>query len=76
MDVSKDFSDAPALMSVDDLVQRGLYPTRLAAHKARERGIAPPEIYLSKRAVRFPKSGVIEWLQGKIDCAGRVNAGD
>lgn len=65
LDIEKDFADAPALMDANDLVKYGLFPTRLAVHKARERGICPPELYLSERAVRFPRSGVVAWLLEK-----------
>ena len=74
MDIAKDFAEAPALMSANDLVRFGLFPTRLAVHKARERGISPPELYLSDRAVRFPRSGVIEWLLEKANTGrGKAN---
>ena len=73
MTIKESFIDAPALMTTSDLIKYGLYPSRAALQKARERGNAPPAIYLSERAVRFPKSELISWLESKARKAGSVH---
>ena len=65
---------APAFLEGDDLVAMGLFPSRMALHKARERGNAPPEIMLSKRVIRFPKESLIEWLDEKRGTHGNASS--
>ena len=61
----KNLKDLPLFLSIKDLVGLGLFKNGQAVHKARRKGEAPPEIYISTKVIKFPKDDLLQWLKDK-----------
>ncbi len=59
--------ELPPFLNAPNLVQIGLYPSKISVYKALERGEAPPFFYISKRKIRFPKNELIGWLKERAE---------
>lgn len=58
----------PEMCKVKDLVNAGIFNSATAAGEARMFRDSPPYFQLSKRGkVMYPRSGVIDWMRGKIN---------
>lgn len=62
---SKLLEQFPCFLTANDLVAIGIFPSKLAVYKAKGRGTAPPSVELSEKRLRFPKDGLLCWLEAR-----------
>ena len=67
---------SPNFLNVSDLVEVGLYPTKVSVYKALQRREAPPSIHISVGKIRFPKNELICWLRERAALSQKSSSND
>ena len=57
----------PDLASTTHLVECGVFRNKNSAYWARSTDNCPPYIRMSERCIRYPKEGVITWMQKRLE---------
>ena len=63
--LEKILENAPEFLTASQIVDLGLFSSKMSFYKARSRGETPPALQISKQKLRFPKKNLISWLKAK-----------